>query len=378
MSESTPFDAARQARRVTEQAVTWYIENQEPLSERQRLAFLAWLRASPLHVAEYFAIVRMHGDMKAAAALEKLTATELVDNAVRENPVVLFPLVGNVMPPQHAPVARGARTRRALAGMLAAVAAVAVVWLGVTQWRPLHAPADLRFAQSYSDDTNTVHSLKLVDGTLVQLDRNSAIDVHFDEHYRRIEVVRGHALFDVGKDAARPMLVNVGGHMLQDIGTVFDVRRDASGDTLTVISGRVRVLNVPKASTKTWDPASLGSPAVADLTAGQQIQLDTASASDVRPAQIAQTTAWLPAEIRFQHETIGDVARRFNAYTSKPLVIENEHLADQRISGVFHANNPQAFVAYLSTLPDVRIIDDADRIRVVAALHQTETKSGHL
>lgn len=379
MSESTPFDAARQARRVTEQAVTWYIEQQEPLSDRQRAAFLAWLRASPMHVAEYFAIVRMHGDMKAAAALEKLSATELVDQAVRENPVVLFPLVGNVMPPQrHAPVARGTYTRRTLAGMLGAVAAVAMVWLGVAHWRATHAHTDLRVAQSYAGDANTVRSLKLVDGTMVQLDRNSAIDVHFDERYRHIEVIRGHALFDVGKDPARPMLVSVGGHVLQDIGTVFDVRRDASGDTLTVISGRVRVLNVPNPTTKAWDPALLGSSEVADLTAGQQIQLNTASSNDVHPAQIAQTTAWLPSDIRFQHETIGDVARRFNAYTSKPLVIENEGIADKRISGVFHANNPQAFVAYLSTLPDVRIIDGADRIRVVVASHQTDTKSGRL
>jgi transmembrane sensor len=84
------------------------------------------------------------------------------------------------------------------------------------------------------------------------------------------------------------------------------------------------------------------------------------------PAQIAQATAWLPDEIRFQHETIGDVARRFNAYTSTPLVIESDRIADKRISGVFHADNPQAFVAYLSTLPNVRVIDAADRIRVVA------------
>ena len=84
MNDSTQFDAARQARRITEQAVSWYIEQQEPLSERQRVAFLNWLRASPRHVAEYFAVVQMHGDFKAAAILKTITAEELVERAGRD------------------------------------------------------------------------------------------------------------------------------------------------------------------------------------------------------------------------------------------------------------------------------------------------------
>lgn len=360
MSESTHFDAARQARRISEQAVAWYIEQREPLSERQRVAFLDWLRTSPQHVAEYFAVARMHGDLKAASALEKLSAEELVEQARHENPVVLFPKVGRSIPRERDTHAvRAGRGKRLLAGLTGMAATIAVAWLGLTHWPAPGAVSPQHEMQNYVGNTDAVRALKLADGTLVQLDRNSAIDLHFDDHYRRIDVVRGHALFDVGKDAARPMLVNVGGHVLQDIGTVFDVKRDPSGDTLTVISGRVRVLNGSDAS-------PLGSGALADLTAGQQIELGPAVIGPVHPVQIPQATAWLPEEIRFQHETIADVARRFNAYTVKPLVIEDEGIAGKRISGLFHANNPQAFVAYLSTLPNVRVIDGADRVRVVA------------
>lgn len=360
MNELTHFDAARQARRITEQAVAWYIEQQEPLTERQRAAFLDWLRTSPQHVAEYFAVAQMHGDFKAAASLKQLSTEELLEQARRENPVVLFPLMASAMQREReAQPERSARARRLAAVMAGMVACVAMAWLGVAHWRTHVASPAQDFVHRYVGDSGDVRSVKLVDGTLVQLDRSSAIDVRFGKHYRHIDVIRGHVLFDVGKDSARAMLVNVGGHVLQDIGTVFDVRRDASGDTLTVISGRVRVLD-------SSDASPLSSRAVADLTAGQQIELDAAGVAAVHPAQIAQATAWLPDEIRFQHETIGDVARRFNAYTSTPLVIESDRIADKRISGVFHADNPQAFVAYLSTLPNVRVIDAADRIRVVA------------
>lgn len=357
MSDSTQFEAARQARRITEQAVSWYIEQQEPLSERQRVAFLNWLRASPRHVAEYFAVAQMHGDFKAAAALKTITAEQLVEHAGRDNPVVMFPLMGPAM--RKEPVRHRGRAGRLVAGM-AALAAVAVAWMAVGYWR--HGQLE----QSYAAGAVAVRSVSLPDGTLVQLDHDSAVNVHFDRRLRRIDVVRGNALFDVGKDP-RPLFVDVGGHVLQDIGTVFDVKRDASGDTLTVISGRVRVLNATGASLKDLDTSQLDGIAVADLTAGQQISLGATRVGLKQPAQIARATAWLPSEIRFQHESIGTVARRFNAYTSKPLVIENEAIAQERISGIFHADNPQAFAAYLATLPDVRVIDERDRVRVVAA-----------
>src|SRR5579859_7889815 len=109
MNDHTPFDAARQARRISEQAVAWYIEQQEPLTERQRAAFLDWLRASPRHVAEYFAVAQMHGDFKAAAMLKTITADELVAQAGRENPVVLFPLMGGAMRKDVAPRRRRPR-----------------------------------------------------------------------------------------------------------------------------------------------------------------------------------------------------------------------------------------------------------------------------
>ncbi|MHA6205945.1 FecR family protein [Dyella soli] len=371
MNNSTPFDATRQARRITEEAVSWYIEQQEPLTAARRVAFFEWLRASPRHVAEYFAVAQMHGDFKSVASRKTDTVEELLERARGEDAIVAFP--GRRATNRRTPEPRRGRTWRKAAGVAAVAASVAMAWLGVDYWRGMHGYV----AQSIAADASAVRSVSLADGTLVQLDRNSRIDVHFDGRYRRIEVVRGNALFDVGKDRARPMLVSVGGHVLQDIGTVFGVKRDAGGDTLTVISGRVRVLEAKDASRRDADLAELTGDAVADLTAGQQISFNDAGHGVAQPVQVARATAWLPSEIRVRHETIGNVARRFNAYTSKPLIIDDARIADRRISGIFLANNPEAFAAYLATLPDVRVVEERDRVRVVAN-HVIETKAAHL
>jgi transmembrane sensor len=365
MSKRPNFEARRHARRITEQAAAWYLEQQHEPSERQRTAFLLWLRASPSHVAEYLAIAQMHGDMKAAASIETLSMAELANRVKSESPVVAFPR--SEQAPRELPAAQEVRRHRAVFRFAAAAAAIVLMVAGGMHWRNARSA----FNQRYAADATAVRDVELPDGSLVQLAQNSVIDVQFDNHLRHISVVSGNALFDVGKDPHRPMLVSVGGHVLQDIGTVFDVRHDAEGDTLTVISGRVRVWNTPKAwLARMQDFAGeppVGNHAVADLTAGQEIDFHVASASAVHPAVIAKTTAWLPTEIRFQHETVSDVARRFNAYTSTPLVIEDARVAGLHISGVFHADNPEAFIAYLSSLPGVQVVRGDDRVRVLAA-----------
>jgi transmembrane sensor len=367
MSNSTTFDNARRSRRISEQAIAWYIEQQEDLSERQRVAFLEWLRASPEHIAEYLAVAQMHGDFKAAAAKNTRATEELIELARREDPVVMFPrLLDNRSRETPDPASRHRRMGRALPRIAAAMVAAILLLLGGSRWHAWDHLVD----QTYVTGSDEVRSVALSDGTLVQIGKNSRIDVHFDARRRRIEIVRGNALFDVGKDHARPMLVSVGDHVLQDIGTVFDVRREAGTDILTVLSGRVRVWDAASASPESKQASTAtvqpGGGTVADLISGQQVELRGSGAGPVHPAQIAQATAWLPEHIQFRHETVADVARRFNAYTTKPLMIEGERIANMRISGVFHANDPKAFIAYLATLPEVRVEQNSDGVRVVA------------
>lgn len=366
MNKSGNFETRHRARKITEQAAAWYLEQQDNPSQRQQAAFLTWLRASPAHVAEYLAIAQMHGDMKAAAAIDTMSMMELAEHIRRETPIVAFPRATPHVPDEK-PVAgsRGYAVRRF-------TAAAALILLGLFGAWHLWHPANGALQQRYATGQGDIKEVNLPDGSLVHLAQNSVIDVHFDAFARRIDVVRGNALFDVGKDPKRPMFVGVGGHVLQDIGTVFDVQRGTDGDTLTVISGRVRVWKasdawIGKMRAYVGDSQS-SSDAVAELVAGQELRLTTsATAGPIQAAAIAKTTEWMPTDIRFQHETVSQVARRFNAYTTTPLVIEDPQLAGLRISGIFHANNPEAFVAYLATFPGVTVVRDSDHIRIVAS-----------
>jgi transmembrane sensor len=115
---------------------------------------------------------------------------------------------------------------------------------------------------------------------------------------------------------------------------------------------------------------------VADLAGGEQATLgaDGAVTGASRHADLAKATAWLPADIQFRHSTVGEVARRFNAYTGTPLTIDDPHIAALQISGRFHARDVDAFVAYLASLPGVQVQRDGARVRILAAAPATRSR----
>lgn len=350
-------------RRAAEEAASWYLDQREGMDDAGQARFMAWLRASPLHVQEYLVMTRLHGDLAAAAALDPLDASQLAEQAARDRVVVPLRLA----PPAVAVAPERGRLR--MPGWMTQAAAVLLVAaLGAAAWlKP--APTPWTAYATASD----VRGVALADGTQLQLDRDTVLAVRMEPRQRMIDVLRGGALFDVGHDPSRPLRVRLGANLLQDIGTVFDAHHTHDGGNVTVISGRVKVAQRGAG----WlDGGDIREGAeVADLRAGQQASLRGDGSLDLVDdhADIAGSTAWLPADIHFEHATVADVARRFNAYSSRPLRIDDASLAATRISGRFHARDVEAFIAYLHTLPGVRVERGADGIRIVKA-----SKAGRL
>jgi transmembrane sensor len=354
------------ARKVTEQAAAWYLDYLEGLDEQQERALAQWLRSAPAHAREYAAVAALHGDVVAAARAQTQAVDELERTARADGNVLMLPALPRRQAaprPRHA--ARGRRLRRV------AVAACAGLLLCAAGGLALHRARQPQGRQ-YAADAGETRRVVLEDGTWMQLDRGSAVSVRFDGSRRLVEVLRGQALFDIGHGDGRPFLVQAGRALLQDIGTVFDVGVSGTGAAVTVVQGRVFLWHRPASWLGRWRrggalPAEDGADFLADLRAGQQGRVDGGGRLlSAGPADVDRAVAWLPGDIRFEGETVAEVARRFNAYTSIPLDVEDAALAARRITGVFHARDPEAFLAYLKTLPGVRVLRGDGRVRIVA------------
>jgi transmembrane sensor len=353
-------------RRIVEQAAAWYLDLHDEPSETLRAEFLIWLKHSPAHVAEYLTISQLHGHLPDVAALDVRDAQQLEAFAATESPVVPLRRAASQLvasPALHA--APRARPRyRAVGGWMAVGVAVLVAALLL----PRLAPEPLPPAVTYATTKSETRSVALQDGSLIQLGPDSTIAVRFDTRHRNIDLLQGNAVFDVGKDF-RPLQVSVGANVLHDIGTVFDIQQMPDGHCVTVLSGRVDLLAQANAWQALWSRLVRHGDAgklLAQLGSGQQVMFDDRGrvTGMNAHADTAQATAWLPHDIHFEGSPIRDVARRFNAYTTHPILIDDPVVAAIRISGRFHAQDPDSFLVYLAAMPGIQVEHGSDAVHI--------------
>lgn len=358
-------------RRLSEEAATWYLDMQDTPDARTQAQFMAWLRRSPQHVAEYMAMAQMQGDLRAALAAEGMSLDELRELAGSESGVVALRggVDGELPSPMNRLLQNASTTprrsrfsgdappgqrRTAALRWSATAAAVLLTGAALTATWPSPAEPGIRYAAGID-----VREVILDDDTVVQLSPQSAMVVRFDTDARHIELLQGSASFDIGKELARPMKVTVGRQQIDDVGTVFDVQRSDTAARVTVVSGQVSVWNLPSPWMARARERLTGTSAprdrIVDLRGGETARVDVdGHLAERGQANVAAATQWLPEDIRFHDTTVAEVARRFNAYSTRPLVVDDPVLARKRISGVFHARDPAAFIAYLDSLRHAR------------------------
>jgi transmembrane sensor len=361
---------------IAEQAAEWHVAHSEgALSPQQASAFMHWLRISPTHVAEYLAIAALARDVSEAA---RHSTASVLDLAYKEESVLplrndsALSTRGVSSPQMH----RAFSSRRphhvsqwprvpwlamAASLLVASLAALAGVhWLG--------SNSDV---QTFSTGRGEERSLQLSDNTLVQLDSDSAITVRFDGSRRQVVLNRGQAFFKVFKDPARPFSVRVGDSLIRDIGTAFDVYQRKADTTITVAEGRVQVWSGPSAGMpKHWwswlrpTGAPSGAP-MADLRAGEQVRIASAGKVISQGAvDMQQALAWTRGRIAFDNEVVAQVAAEFNRYNNVQISMEDGSVGELPISGTFNVHDVSTFVAFLGTLPHVRVEKRGDHILV--------------
>jgi transmembrane sensor len=178
----------------------------------------------------------------------------------------------------------------------------------------------------------------LRDGTRVVLNTDTRIEVNYDEHVRRVRLVRGEAWFNVSKHATWPFLVSVGDQEIRALGTSFIVRHDDVQDlSVTLVEGRVSVAPIARD-----DEASLQAPQF--LAPGQRLVVSRDHASAVDRPELSRITAWERGRVEFEQTPLEDAATEMNRYNTTHVTVAGAEVAQLRIGGVFRAGDSDEFV----------------------------------
>jgi len=247
-------------------------------------------------------------------------------------------------------IVTGLRVRarsRARRRVLIAAGVAGLFALGAWQW-PRQSPA-----AGPAGDATIAHAFeplrRLPDGSVIELRSGAQLAVKFDAATRRVDLLRGEALFRVEPDAARPFVVSAGGVDVHAVGAAFNVAIAQHAVAVLVTEGKVRLEDT--ATTESGRPAALSREASL-LTAGQQAVVERAPAARTSSVaristpsneEIRRLLAWRVPRFEFDGVELGQAARFMNRVNRLQLSIADDRLARLKISGDFVQDDPETF-----------------------------------
>ncbi len=354
-AENSDRARRRDERSVAEQAGDWVAELADG-GPRERAAFLEWVTESPRHVEEYLLAATLYRTLDRVDSRRQIDLTELLADAALNVHSFKAPAADAPQTPRRPRNKR--RWQLASAAAFAAAGAVALAW-----WI---APRD---HLTYSTGIGELRSIELADGSVVDLNTQSRVEIAFSKQARSVRLLSGEALFKVESDLERPFVVYADTAVIQALGTQFNVYRRPGETAVSVIEGAVQISSrgpalVQAPAGKSSDGASATGPVSAQLTAGKGVRISSSGLLEpVIPVDPVKVTAWRERRLVFVDDRLADIVAEFNRYNASPhLRVDGAYAQTRELTGVFDAGDPQSLVQFLENLGEFSVDTTAGEI----------------
>jgi transmembrane sensor len=334
---------------IIAEASAWFIEFRAgDVNGDARTRFIEWLRRSPEHIHAYLEISGVWAELPTSDPEGRIDIAALTARARGEPDVIaLSSDVGrSASVPSAAKPHSVWRSRRAAAALAAVVLLAVVTVLFLDRGK---------FSGTYSTAIGEQRTVQLLDGSTVELNARSTIQVHLTEHQRDVTLLEGQALFRVAKDKQRPFVVRAGDAQVRAVGTEFDVYKKQAATVVTVLEGRV----------ETYDAADSPGTAAIVLSAGEQLTVLPHVVTKPTRTDTSVATAWVQKRLIFEETPLSDVAEEFNRYNRRPLIIDDGELEKLRISGVYSSTDPASLINFLRSQNSMQVVETEKQVRVL-------------
>lgn len=309
---------------IENEAAHWLVREERGLGLKERVSFEQWLGDCTAHRVSY---LRLKTSWRKADQL----------STVRES-----------LPRPRPPLRRyfGPLPQ---AASLAALAACGLLLLGA-HWADFFHPGDRVVVTAAGEH----RSLTLSDGTKIEVNGNTSLKAKDSGPGRVVTLDHGQAYFEVVHDERHPFTVYAGNRKITDIGTKFSVYRDGDKVEVVVNEGRVRidVMN-----------STVTAPIFADRGNRVIAKADETLLAPKLPADGVDNPARQSGLLIFNDERLADVAKEFNKYNKKQILVA-ANAGDIKIGGSFRQNNIEGFKSLLEQGFDVHVKEDKGKIYI--------------
>lgn len=160
----------------------------------------------------------------------------------------------------------------------------------------------------------------LPDGTMLTLNAQTTVRYNMSSGTRHA-VVDGEAYFEVARDEEHPFIVQAEEADITCLGTAFNVRNyaDEKNVSVVLVEGKVRVN--AKDADLTMEP-------------GSRVLMDRQTlALSKHMVNASDYTAWLSGEVKYNNQTLEEIAAELSRNYNIKLVITSEELKHERFTG---------------------------------------------
>lgn len=341
MSSNAAMDSVNMEGAIKAAAREWLVkfELEKPTAEERR-RFHEWYAADPRHAAAYGRIERiwrMSAQMRDLASLEPLTD-----------------------------VGRGRRSWLTAGAALAASVALVAVAVHFGLFSTWTRPSAGYFATHIGE----LRTLKLADGSTVELGARSALTIAFNEAERRVSLTGGEAFFTVARNPQRPFIVTVGDKEVRVLGTAFEIRQQADGVHVAVTEGAVQLKQASRMDNQSVVSVASIEPVI--IRAGQKLNAKVGVAVFTpQPLSQPETAAWRHGRLVYVDAPLREVVADANRYSDRPITISDPSVAQLGVSVTYASDDLDGMLRALERSLPIEI-DHAEGKAVVIkgkALH---------
>ncbi|WP_375204233.1 FecR family protein [Hyphococcus sp.] len=324
---------------LEEEAAQWVWRlDAEDAGPELRAEFNAWLKKDPRHARAVEEFKKVWGRLDELAVLKQDAKLKTVKRGVDEEERQRL-----------VPVPLGVLRYGAIAASL--ILAVALTLFIATPRNAPHPPT------SYATAVGQQRTIELADGSVIELNTNSIVDVEYADNKRLVRLSKGEAHFKVAKNPDRPFIAMAGDTAVRAVGTAFNVRLtpDAPVEVL-VTEGKVEVTKKDMPAPR---PATAHKPEVVEkpkplatvyLEAGQRLGADMTEpekVTSVSEAAIDRELAWRRGMLIFEGEPLENVVSELSRYSEARFIIVDDSIRDRRVGGYFRTDDVESLLSVL-------------------------------
>jgi len=211
----------------------------------------------------------------------------------------------------------------------------------------------------YSTSVGEQRSVTLSDGSIVDLNTHTRVEVSYRERQRNINLVQGEAYFSVSSDKSRPFVVSIDGAKVTAVGTEFNIYRKEPMDiAVTVTEGIVEVTERPDVAIPNPNPIL--------VKRDGHVTIGPRGLSRVSKVVGTKNTAWRSKTLVFNNTSLVSAIAELNRYLPYVVDASNPALHKLFVSGTFSTDAPDETLLAIASSFKLSILESDNNKRTLS------------